>query len=148
LTRHKLPVLAATGELAREGVARGAYVIADLTEGEPQVILIASGSEVSLALEAQGRLIDKGVVARVVSMPSWELFDAQDRSYRESVLPPFIERRLAIEAATPLGWERYVGKDGAILGVEGFGASAPYKDLADHYGFTVDEVVQRVLKIL
>ncbi|MGB3563290.1 MAG: transketolase [Thermoanaerobaculia bacterium] len=148
LTRHKLPVLDATGEMARQGVARGAYVIADPPEGEPQVILIASGSEVSLALEAQARLIDDGIAARVVSMPSWELFDAQDRSYRESVLPPFIDKRLAIEAGTPLGWERYVGNDGATLGVEGFGASAPYKALADHYGFTVNEVVQRVLKIL
>jgi transketolase len=148
LTRHKLPVLAATAEMAGEGVARGAYVIADPSEGEPQVILIASGSEVFLALEAKGRLTDEGVAARVVSMPCWELFDAQDRSYRESVLPPFVDKRLAIEAGTPLGWERYVGNDGAILGVEGFGASAPYKDLADHYGFTVDEVVQRVLKIL
>jgi transketolase len=131
LTRHKLPVLAATGELARQGVARGAYVISDPSEGEPQVILT-----------------EEGVAARVVSMASWELFDAQDRSYRESVLPPFIEKRLAIEAGTPLGWERYTGNDGATLGVEGFGASAPYKNLADHYGFTVDEVVQRVLKIL
>jgi transketolase len=148
LTRHKVPVLAATGEMAGEGVARGAYVLADPPDGEPQVILIASGSEVFLALEAQVRLEDNGVAARVVSMPSWELFDAQDRSYRETVLPPFVQKRLAIEAGTPLGWERYTGTDGATLGVEGFGASAPYKDLADHYGFTVDEVVQRVLKIL
>ena len=148
LTRHKVPVLAATGEMAGEGVARGAYVLADPPDGEPQGILIASGSEVFLALEAQVRLEDNGVAARVVSMPSWELFDAQDRSYRESVLPPFVQKRLAIEAGTPLGWERYTGTDGATLGVEGFGASAPYKDLADHYGFTVDEVVQRVLKIL
>jgi transketolase len=148
LTRHKVPVLAATGEMAGEGVARGAYVLADPPDGEPQVILIASGSEVFLALEAQVRLEDNGVAARVVSMPSWELFDAQDRSYRESVLPPFVQKRLAIEAGTPLGWERYTGTDGATLGVEGFGASAPYKELADHYGFTVDEVVQRVLKIL
>jgi transketolase len=148
LTRHKVPVLAATSELARDGVARGAYVIAEPAEGEPQVILIASGSEVSLALEAQGRLADNGVGARVVSMPSWELFDAQDRSYRESVLPQFVQKRLAIEAGTPLGWERYIGSEGATLGVEGYGASAPYKDVAGHYGFTVDEVVQRVLKIL
>ncbi|MEE8278693.1 MAG: transketolase C-terminal domain-containing protein, partial [Thermoanaerobaculia bacterium] len=148
LTRQKLPILRETAERAREGVGRGAYVLADPPGGEPRVILIASGSEVALALEARERLAEQDVPARVVSMPSWELFDAQDRAYRDAVLPPAIKRRLAIEAATPLAWARYVGDEGDALGVERYGASAPYQALAEPYGFTVDEVVRRVQALL
>jgi len=148
LSRQGLPILAGTDEKAEQGVARGGYVLADPPEGEPQIILIASGSEVSLALEAWQTLADDGISARVVSLPSWDLFDAQDAAYREAILPPAITRRLAIEAGSPLGWERYVGTDGDILGIDGFGASAPYSDLTKRYGFTVENLIQRVKSLL
>ncbi len=147
LTRQKLPVLAETAEHGPAGVGRGAYVLSEPT-GDLQMILIATGSEVALALGAQTELAERGVAARVVSMPSWELFDAQDASYRESVLPSAIDRRLAIEAATPLGWERYVGPRGAIHGIDGFGASAPLKALEENYGYTVPRVVEKALALL
>jgi len=144
LTRQKLPILVDTGA---EGVARGAYVLAD-TPGTPDVLLIASGSEVHLALTARERLAEKGVAARVVSMPSWELFDAQPASYRASILPPHVTARLAIEAAVPLGWERYVGLRGAVMGIERFGASAPSRVLMEQFGFTAGAVVERALRLL
>ncbi len=148
LSRQKLPILQETAERAREGLARGAYVLADPPAAAPQVILIASGSEVALALAAGLRLTGEGVPTRVVSMPSWELFDAQEPAYHDAVLPPAIRKRLAIEAAVPLAWPRYVGDQGAVLGVERFGASAPQADLAEHYGFTVEEVMRRVAALL
>jgi transketolase len=154
LTRQKLPVLAETGERAPEGVPRGAYVLAEAEVGEgrrqdgPQVLLLASGSEVSLALEAKKALAAEGIGARVVSFPSWQLFDAQSREYRESVLPPSLKVRLAVEAATPIGWHKYVGPEGDVLGQESFGASAPYKDLARHFGYTTEEVVRRVKALI
>ena len=148
LSRQKLPIHAATVERAREGVGRGAYVLADPPNDPPQAVLIATGSEVTLALEAQKALAGDGVPTRVVSMPSWELFDAQNDDYRDSVLPPSLRQRLAIEAGSPLGWERYVGDQGAVLGVDGFGASAPCQQLAEEYGFTVHNVVQRLRNLL
>ncbi len=148
LTRQKLPILAETAAGAAAGVGRGAYVLSDPEDADPSLLLIATGSEVCLALEAGRELARQGVAARVVSMPSWELFDAQDASYRESVLPARLEKRLAIEAGTPLGWERYVGPAGAIHGIDGFGASAPLADMAEHYGFTVAEVVRRALALV
>ena len=148
LTRQGLPVLAGTDEKAEQGVARGGYVLADPSEGEPQIILIASGSEVSLAIEAWQALVDEGIPARVVSLPSWDLFDTQEAAYREAILPTSITKRLAIEAGSPMGWERYVGSDGEILGIDGFGASAPYSDLTRRYGFTVENLMQRVKSLL
>ncbi len=148
LTRQKLPILAETAARAADGVPRGGYVLRDPEEGEAQVLLIATGSEVSLALEAQESLARDGIPTRVVSLPSWELFDAQDDAYRETVLPPALKRRLAIEAGSPLGWERYVGDSGEVLGVEGFGASAPCQELAKTYGFTVENVVSRSKALL
>ncbi len=148
LTRQKLPVLAETRGRAREGVARGGYVLSDPEGAEPRAILVATGSEVTLALAAQRALADEGLPVRVVSLPSWEIFDAQDRAYRDSVLPPGLDRRLAIEAGSPLGWERYVGDRGGVLGVERFGASAPYRDLEGPYGFTVEEVKRRLRALL
>jgi transketolase len=144
LTRQGLPVQKATARLAEEGVARGAYVLADPEGEEPQAILIASGSEVSLAMQARQALTAEGIHSRVVSMPCWSLFDAQDQAYRDSVLPPGLTRRLAIEAASPLGWHRYAGSEGDVLAIDGFGASAPAKDLAEEFGFTVENVVRRV----
>ncbi len=147
LTRQKLPVIAATAERAPEGVARGAYVLSEAEGAEPRVALIATGSEVSLAIAAQKLLAERDIAARVISMPSQELFLAQDEEYRQRVLPSSLTLRVAIEAAIPLGWERFVGRAGAIIGVDRFGASAPYKALADEYGFTPERVAARVQRL-
>ena len=147
LTRQGLPVLAET-VANRDGASRGGYVLADPEEREPELILIATGSEVSLALDARDQLESEGTPTRVVSMPSWEIFEAQDRGYREEVLPPAIGGRLAIEAGSPLGWDRYVGPHGDILAMNGFGASAPYKELAEKFGFTVANVVARAKRLV
>ena len=146
LTRQGLPVLAETRE-RRDGVLRGGYVLSDPSE-TPQLILIATGSEVSLALQASQQLGADGIPTRVVSLPSWELFEAQDETYRNEVLPPEMDRRLAIEAGSPLGWDRYVGPRGDILAMTGFGGSAPYKDLAQKFGFTVENVVARAKRLV
>ena len=148
LTRQKLPILAGAAEAGADGVRRGAYVLHEPAEKPATLTLIATGSEVALALDAAGALAERGVPARVISMPSWELFDAQDAAYRQRVLPAEQPLRLAIEAGSPLGWERYVGDRGQILGIDGYGASAPIGELAEHYGFTVDHVVARALALV
>jgi len=125
----------------------GAYVLAD-TDSDPDIILIASGSEVSLVLGAREQLAKLGVKARVVSMPSWELFEAQPAEYRQRLFPPQVTARLAVEAAVPLGWERYVGQKGAVIGINRFGASAPYQVLMEHFGFTIENVTRRALALL
>jgi transketolase len=147
LTRQKLPVLAETARAAADAVARGAYILAD-APGAIDVLLIATGSEVHLALEARKLLAEKGVAARVVSMPSWELFDAQEPAYREAVLPAQVTARLAIEAGVTMGWERYVGLAGGVMGLDRFGASAPYKVLAEQFGFTPQAVAERALRLV
>jgi transketolase len=147
LTRQKLPVLAEAALDPAETVARGAYVLAG-TPGTPDVLLIASGSEVHLALEVRELLADKGVAARVVSMPSWKLFDAQPASYQEAVLPPLVTARLAIEAGVTQGWAKYVGLAGDVIGLDRFGASAPYKVLVEKLGFTPEVVAERALRLL
>jgi transketolase len=139
LSRQKLPILQ---DVDVQGVARGGYVIADAAE--PQVILIASGSEVEQALGARQILAGEGIPARVVSMPSWELFDAQPQAYRDSILPPELTARVAIEAGVPTGWERYVGLGGEIIALDRFGASAPYSVLAEQWGFAADAIAARV----
>jgi transketolase len=143
LSRQKLAVLAESAERAAEGVARGGYVLRDSLGGAPRLLLLATGSEVELALAGQKLLEARGVPSRVVSMPSWELFEGQDAAYRESVLPAAVRARLAIEAGSPLGWDRYVGAAGATLAMTGFGASAPYEELARRFGFTAEEVARR-----
>lgn len=148
LTRQAVPNLEGTAEKAREGIARGAYVVSEAADGKPQGILLATGSEVSLAIEAQQKLAAEGVQVRVVSMPSWELFDKQSAEYRESVIPSGVKARLAIEMAYPLGWERYVGDSGAILGISTFGASAPASKIISEYGFTVENVVAKLKALL
>jgi transketolase len=148
LTRQGLPILAETGEKAREGVARGGYVLLDPPQGDPELILLATGSEVSITLAAGKTLQEKGVRARVVSLPCWELFDAQPREYRDEILPPAVRKRLAVEAAAPLGWHKYVGLDGDVHGIVRFGASAPYKDLAREFGFTAEKVVEKAEGLL
>jgi transketolase len=148
LTRQKLPILEETGAHAREGVSRGAYVLFDAPGGEPEILLLATGSEVWITLAAAKQLAGEGIRARMVSMPSWELFDEQPREYRDQVLPPAVRKRLAVEAAAPFGWHKYVGLDGEVHGLERFGASAPYKDLAREFGFTPDDVAKRVRGML
>jgi transketolase len=148
LTRQNLPTLDRGTFAAADGLRRGAYVLADPANGKPDVVLIASGSEVSLAVAARQKLIEKGIQARVVSMPSWDLFDAQPREYRDSVLPPSVAARLAIEAGSPQGWHRYVGDRGEVLGVDRFGASAPGPTVMREYGFSVENVCARALALL
>jgi transketolase len=141
LSRQNLPVLDQTKLGPAGDLARGAYILSDVPN--PDVILIASGSEVSLVLSAQELLAREGIAARVVSMPSWELFEAQPQEYKDSVLPPAVQARVAVEAAAGLGWQRYVGDQGDVVSVERFGASAPYKIIFEKYGFTPENVAAR-----
>jgi transketolase len=142
LSRQPIPVFDRTRYASANGVARGAYILADAEGGKPDVILLASGSEVSLCLEAFERLTAEGIRARVVSMPSWELFEEQPPSYRDDVLPAEVTARVSVEQASTFGWERYVGPAGARIGMETFGASAPLKELQKKFGFTADRVVE------
>jgi transketolase len=148
LSRQPLPTLDRKVYGPASGVARGAYVLADPPGGNPEVILIASGSEVSLAVEAYGKLLADGIRARVVSMPSWEIFDHQTQDYRDSVLPPGVKARVAIEQASTFGWERYVGSAGRVIGMHTFGASAPLKALQEKFGFEPGRVVASVKELL
>src|ERR1700676_3107884 len=129
LSRQAFPTLDRSKYASASGVAKGAYVLADATGGNPEVILIASGSEVSLAVDAHEKLIAEGIRSRVVSMPSWEIFEHQPKEYRESVLPKEVTARISVEQASTFGWERYVGNSGRIIGMKTFGASAPLKEL-------------------
>jgi transketolase len=147
LSRQKLPVLGASAGAAINGVGRGAYILAD-ADGKPDLILIASGSEVHICLEAKSRLAGKDLTARVVSMPSWELFEASPQNYKDSVLPPDVTARVAVEAGIPMGWERYAGNGNPIIGIERFGASAPGGTVMEKFGFTVDNVVNKALEII
>lgn len=147
LSRQKLPVFDRSALAPAEETRRGAYVLRDAAGGMPQVILLASGSEVALALAALAALAERGVAARVVSFPSWELFALQPQEYRDSVLPPRVRARLAIEAGVAQGWERWVGDQGDCISVETFGASAPPQVVFQQYGFTVEHVVERALKV-
>lgn len=142
LSRQPLPTLDRTHYSSAEGLAKGAYVLADAKDGEPEVILIATGSEVGLVVEAFEQLKAQGVAARVVSMPSWELFEDQDQTYRDSVFPPAVTARVAVEQAGPLGWDRYVGNTGAKVMMTTFGASAPIDKLQAKFGFTVENIVK------
>jgi transketolase len=148
LSRQALPTIDRTRYAAASGLARGAYVLADAEGGDPELILLATGSEVSLALAAHERLGGEGVRSRVVSMPSWALFEEQERSYREAVLPPSVTARVAVEQASPLGWDRYVGPNGATITMHSFGASAPFADLQGAFGFTVDNVVRAAHRVM
>jgi len=148
LSRQPLPTFDRTRYAPAAGVAKGAYVLAEAPGGNPEVILIASGSEVSLAVQAHETLVAEGIRSRVVSMPSWDIFDHQPREYRESVLPPGVKARIAIEQATTLGWERYVGDAGRVIGMKTFGASAPLKELQKHFGFEPDRVVASAKELL
>jgi len=147
LTRQAVPHLD-RGEANHPGVARGAYVLAEVEDGSPDVILIGTGSEVSVCMAAREKLKNLGVKARVVSMPSWSLFEAQEEAYRETVLPRDIKKRVAVEAGSPVGWHRWAGEEGAVIGVERFGASAPGQEVLAHLGFTADHVAAVALRLL
>jgi transketolase len=141
LTRQKLPTLAGTAEHAREGLRRGGYVLRDPADGAaPQIILIGTGSELQLAFGAAEALAADGIAARVVSLPCWERFEGQDAAYRDSVLPPDVRARVSVEAGVSLGWDRWVGPGGAIVGLDHFGASAPAGTIFEKFGFTIDRV--------
>ena len=148
LSRQNVPVLDRTDLGAADGLRRGAYVLSEARTQPPQMLLIGTGAEVSLVLEAQKLLRERGVDARVVSMPSWELFEEQSADYRESVLPAAVEARLAVEAGLPQGWERYLGCKGGMVGVTKFGASAPGPTVLEKYGITADHVTERALQVV
>jgi transketolase len=141
LSRQNLPTLDRTKYAPAAGLAKGAYVLADPPEGSPDVILIGTGSEVALCLEAIPKLTGENIRARVVSMPSWDLFEKQNPDYKDSVLPPRIAARVSVEQGVTLGWDRYVGPAGRSIGMTTFGASAPFQDLQKKFGFTVENIV-------
>ena len=141
LTRQAVPTLDRSRYASAEGLSRGAYVLADAPDGKPDVLLLGTGSEVSLCVATHEQLKSEGINARVISMPSWELFEHQSQEYRDSVLPPEILARVAVEEASIFGWERYTGTSGAILGMRCFGLSAPGKVVAEYFGFTAEHVV-------
>jgi transketolase len=148
LSRQPLPTLDREKYAPASGVSRGAYILADAPGGKPEVILIASGSELSLAVGAHETLMAEGIRSRVVSMPSWDIFEHQRREYRDSVLPPDVTARVAIEQASMFGWERYVGWTGRMIGMKTFGASAPLKELQKKFGFEPEHVVDTVKEML
>jgi transketolase len=148
LTRQNVPTLDRDLFAPADGLEGGAYVLADLGDGDAELILMASGSEVSLIVEAGMRLAAEAVAVRLVSFPSWELFAAQDQAYCESVLPKMTKARLAIEAGVSMGWERWVGERGIVMGIERFGASAPYEDVYREFGLTIENIVRRSLQLV
>jgi transketolase len=148
LTRQALPTYDRTKFAPASGVAKGAYVLVDAEGGKPDVILIGTGSEVHLCVEAYEKLKAEGIKARVVSMPSWELFDKQDAAYKESVLPASVAARVSVEMAATFGWERWVGPKGKMVGMHSFGASAPLKDVLKKFGFLTETVVAAAKEVL
>ncbi len=148
LTRQNVPVLDRSVYAPAAGLRRGGYVLADAADGDPELILIATGSEVALAVQAHEKLAADGVGSRVVSLPSFNLFDRQDQEYRDSVLPPSVTARISIEEASTLGWDRYVGPEGTKIGMHTFGSSAPLKDVLDEFGFTPEKVVEAARNLL
>jgi transketolase len=148
LTRQKLPVLPGTAEGARDGLRRGGYVLREGSTGKPDLILIGTGSELQLAFAAAEQLAGEGIAARVVSLPCWETFELQDQSYRDSVLPPSVRKRVSVEIGVSLGWERWVGDEGAIISLDHYGASAPAGTIFEHFGFTADRVADVARKVV
>jgi transketolase len=148
LSRQPLPTLDRKKYAPASGVARGAYVLADASRGNPEVILIASGSEVSLAVEAHEQLVAEGIRSRVISMPSWDIFEHQPQEYQDAVLPPQVTARVAVEQASTFGWERYVGRSGHMIGMKTFGASAPLKELQRKFGFEPEQVAMAAKELL
>jgi transketolase len=147
LTRQNVPHLDRSNS-KDAGVAKGAYILSEAEGGTPDLILIGTGSEVGLCVKAQEKLKGYGVKARIVSMPSMNLFDAQDAAYRETVLPKSVKKRVTVEAATTFGWDRYAGDEGRIIGLERYGASAPGDEIMKHLGFTVGNVTAQALSLM
>ena len=147
LTRQKLPTFDRAKYASADNLIKGAYILIE-NSPSPDIILIGTGSEVQLALGAYEQLIKEGVKARVISMPSWELFERQPKDYQESVLPPSVKKRIAIEAGVPIGWEKYVGDSGKIIGINTFGTSAPVNVIFKHYGITLENVLKIAKEIL
>ncbi len=147
-TRQSLPIYEQTGNGAAAELDKGAYILQDATNGDPKVILLATGSEVSIAMEAWQKLNDAGIPARVVSMPCWKLFEAQDKSYRDKVLPPDVKARISIEAGATLGWYKWIGENGVAIGLDHFGASAPYKEIYEGFGITADRTVKAARELM
>ena len=145
LSRQKLPILDA--KQTGCGVDQGAYILSNC-HGRPKILLISTGAEVHITLEAQAILAEKGIATRVINMPSWELFEAQPESYKKRILPPTYKKRIAVEAGIPMGWERYVGTDGKVIGIDRFGASAPGATVLDNFGFSADRIVETALEML
>lgn len=148
LSRQNLPTLDRNQYASAVGVAQGAYVLADTDNGQPDIILIGTGSELSLCVAAYEKLKAQGVKSRVVSMPSWEIFERQSQAYKESVLLPQVEARISVEQASTFGWSQYVGLQGISIGMQTFGASAPLKELQKKFGFTVEHVTEAAMKLL
>jgi transketolase len=148
LTRQKVPVIDRAKYAPANGLRLGGYVLADARDGKPAIVLLASGSEVEVALGAYERLAAEGIAARVVSLPSIELFARQPQEYRDAVLPPAVPARLAVEAAAPQPWYRWIGDHGIVMGIERFGASAPYQRIYQEFGLTVENVVRRAKELL
>jgi transketolase len=148
LTRQNVPVIDRGRFSPAIGLRQGAYILSDSSPGKPDVILIATGSEVHLALQVHEKLLAEGIKTRVVSMPSWELFEQQPEAYRQKVLPPEVTIKVSIEAGATLGWYRYVGEGGEIIGIDHFGASAPGNILLKEFGFTSENILARVRSLL
>jgi transketolase len=148
LTRQNLPTIDRTKYAAASGVTKGAYILADAADGKPDVILMATGSEVDLCVKAYEKLVAEGVKVRLVSMPSWEIFEHQPKEYRESVFPPSITARVSVEQAGTMGWDKYVGPGGRIIGMHTFGASAPLKELQKKFGFEPEAVVSAAKEVI
>jgi transketolase len=148
LSRQKLPIIDQTGFASAEGLHRGAYILAEAPQGTPEALILATGSEIHIALDAYEKLVQQGVAVRVVSMPSWEVFEVQEADYREEVLPAKVKARLAVEAAVSMGWERYVGHEGRVIGIDRFGASAPGAVVLEKFGFTAEAIIDAVREML
>ena len=146
LSRQKLPVIDQEKHGNASGLERGAYILSDAEN--PQIILIATGSEVQLALKAAAMLMQDSIAVRVVSMPSWELFERQDAAYKEKVLPPSLKKRLSVEAGSPLGWHKYVTDEGDVVGITKFGESAPGDEVMKAYGFSTENIVLKAKALL
>jgi transketolase len=148
LTRQAVPTFDRSKYASAAGVAKGAYIMADADGGKPQVILMGTGSEVSICIDAYEKLKAEGIRARVVSMPSWDIFEHQPTEYREQVLPPNVKARVAVEQASTFGWSQYVGHEGVVIGMHTFGASAPLKELQKKFGFTPEKVLEAARKLV
>jgi transketolase len=147
LTRQKVPLIDRTKYASAENVTKGAYILAENSKN-PRIILIGTGSEVQFVLGAYEQLASENIPSRVVSMPSWELFERQPKEYRDSVISPAAKKRLAVEAASPMGWHKYVGDAGAVIGISGYGASAPWEVIYREYGFTVENVLKKAKELI